>query len=89
VGGGALFALFDVGDFFGWGDPLLGGNVIYRGLDALCVALGKESQVFVAYPDFGPHAFVQHGGYNAMTRGNWLPYRRTAGSGWFVRIGIR
>ena len=39
VGGGAFFALLDVGDFFARGDPLLGGDIVDRGLDALGVAL--------------------------------------------------
>src|ERR1700733_441760 len=79
VGGGAFFALLDVGDFFGGGDPLLGGDVVDRGLDALSVALREQAQVFVANLDFGPDAFIEHGAYSATERTISLPYRSTAG----------
>jgi hypothetical protein len=62
VGGGAFFALVDVVDGLGRGDPGFGDGVVDGGLDALGVVFGEEAQVFVSYADFGPDTLIEHSG---------------------------
>jgi hypothetical protein len=41
-------------------DPCFGNDVVNRRLHALCIVLGKQTQVFVSDLDLGPYTLILH-----------------------------